>query len=109
MRYKDFWIALGFGALAGGLAALLFAPQSGRKTRKQLKRNLTDASEALDKAGDYLKTHAEYLSQEAQKLIDQGKGQIDSVVESAGGYAQTAGKLASDYVDTAAAAVKKLA
>ena len=62
MRYKEFWIALGLGALAGGLAALLYAPQSGEKTRKQLKRSLEDAGDALQDAGDYLKDQAERLS-----------------------------------------------
>ena len=36
MRHKEFWIALGVGAAIGGIAALLYAPQTGTATRKKL-------------------------------------------------------------------------
>ena len=94
MKHKDFWLALGIGALVGGIASLLYAPQSGAKTRKQLKRSLLDAGEALEEAGDYLKDQAERLSKEAQKLIDDGKGQFGAVVDTASGYVTTATKAA---------------
>jgi len=42
MRHKEFWIALGVGAAIGGVAALLYAPQTGTATRKKLKRGLED-------------------------------------------------------------------
>ncbi len=98
MRYKDFWIALGIGALAGGVAALLYAPQSGEKTREQLKRGLSDAEGALEQAGDYLKAQAEYLSEQAERLIDTGKGQFDAAVNTASGYAAIATKAAQKLV-----------
>jgi gas vesicle protein len=98
MRHKEFWIALGVGALAGGVAALLYAPQSGVKTRKQLKRGLADAGDALEEAGDYLKKQAEYLSKEAQKLIDSGKDRFDAAVDTAGDYVSTAQKAARKLV-----------
>jgi gas vesicle protein len=94
MRHKEFWIALGVGALAGGVAALLYAPQAGTKTRKQLKRGLLDAGEALEEAGDYLKDQAERLTKEAQKLIDAGKDQFDAAVDTASDYVSAAGKAA---------------
>ena len=37
MRHKEFWIALGVGAAVGGVAALLYAPQSG--TAKRVRPN----------------------------------------------------------------------
>jgi gas vesicle protein len=98
MRYREFWIALGIGAVAGGVAALLYAPQSGVKTRKQLKRGLVDAGEALEEAGDYLKKQADYLSKEAQKLLDTGKDQLNAVVDTASDYASTASKAARKLV-----------
>lgn len=98
MRHKEFWVALGLGALAGGIAALLYAPQSGAKTRKQLKRGIADAGDALEEAGDYLKKQAEYLSKEAQKLIDTGRKQFDSAVDTASDYASTASKAARRLV-----------
>ncbi len=98
MRHREFWIALGVGALAGGVAALLYAPQSGVKTRKQLKRGIADAGDALEEAGDYLKKQAEYLSKEAQKLIDSSKDQFNAVVDTASDYASTAQKAARKLV-----------
>jgi gas vesicle protein len=98
MRYKEFWIALGIGALAGGVAALLYAPQSGAKTRRQLKRGIDDAGEALEEAAEYLKKQAEYLTKEAQKLIESGRDQFTSVVDSASDYASTASKAARKLV-----------
>ena len=94
MKHKEFWIALGVGALGGAVAALLYAPQSGVKTRKKLKRSLADAGEALEEAGDYLKAQAERLSMEAQKLIETGKDQFDAAVDTASGYASVAAKTA---------------
>jgi gas vesicle protein len=94
MRHKEFWIALGVGALAGGIAALLYAPATGVQTRKKLKRGIEDAGEALEDAGDYLKDQAEKLSKEAQKLIDRSKGQFEDVVDVASGYVKTAAKAA---------------
>lgn len=92
MRNKEFWIALGFGALAGGVAALLYAPQSGAQTRKKLKRGIEDAGEALEEAGDYLRDQAEYLSREAQKLIERSKDQFDDAMDAASGAAAKAAK-----------------
>ncbi len=98
MRYKEFWIALGIGAMAGGVAALLYAPQSGVKTRKQLKRGLADAEDALEEASSYLKKQAEYLSKEAQKFMDGGKDQLNAAIDSANEYASSATKAAKRLV-----------
>lgn len=92
MRNREFWIALGLGALAGGVAALLYAPQSGVQTRKKLRRGIEDAGEALEEAGDYLRDQAEYLSREAQKLIERSKDQFDEAMDAATGVASKAAK-----------------
>ncbi len=54
MRHKEFWIALGVGAAIGGVAALLYAPQTGTATRKKLRRGLEDLGDTLEDAGEYL-------------------------------------------------------
>ena len=42
-----FFTALGIGAAAGAAIALLYAPQSGARTRRQLRRGFEDAGERI--------------------------------------------------------------
>lgn len=93
---KKFWIGLALGALAGGIAALLYAPQSGASTRRKVRRSLDDMGDNLSDAADYVKEQAERLSKEAQKLIDGGKSQFGDVLDAAQGYAKAAGGKVSD-------------
>jgi len=51
MSAKNYWFAFGIGVSAGAAIALLYAPQSGIKTRKQLSRGVEDAGEYLEDAG----------------------------------------------------------
>ena len=87
---KKFWIAFALGALAGGAAALLFAPQSGASTRRKMKRSLEDLGDNLGEAAEYVKQQADRLSKEAQKLVDSGKGQLDDVLDAAQDFAKAA-------------------
>jgi gas vesicle protein len=92
MRQSTFWIAFGLGALVGGTAAILCAPQSGAMTRRKLRRTVEDLSDNLQDAGDYLKDQAERLTKEAQKLINNSKDQLGSAVDTASGYVKNANK-----------------
>ena len=38
MSAKNYWFAFGIGVTAGAAIALLYAPQTGTKTRKQLRK-----------------------------------------------------------------------
>lgn len=93
---KKFWIAFAVGALVGGVAALLYAPQSGVSTRKKLKRGLEDIGDNLSDAAEYLKEQAERLSKEAQRLIDSSKGQFGDALEAAQGYVKGASDAATE-------------
>lgn len=95
MRNKEFWVALGIGAIAGGIAALLYAPQSGAATRKQIRRKVEDVSDSLEDAAEYLKDQAEKLAKETQKFIEVSKDRFDGAVDSASDYVKTAQKTAS--------------
>ncbi len=86
MRYKEFWIALGLGALAGGVAALLYAPQSGVSARKKLKHRFKEANESLEEVGDYLKKQADRLGDQAQALVNRGKEEAGPAMDTAGDY-----------------------
>jgi gas vesicle protein len=92
MSRSTFWIAFGVGAVAGGVVALLYAPQSGVTTRRRLKRNIEDLGDNLQDAGDYLKEQAEKLSKETQRLVNTSKEQLGSAVDTATGYVKTANK-----------------
>jgi len=61
-----FWAAFSVGVAAGAVVALICAPQSGDKTRKQLRRKLEDA-------GDYVKDTASDLGEKATKAYKKGK------------------------------------
>jgi gas vesicle protein len=95
MSAKGTWIAFGLGVTAGAAVALLYAPQPGVKTRKQLRKNLDDGVDYLEDAAAYLKEQAEYLSKEAQKTIKRAKGQVEDVVDKAGGVVTDAVKSVS--------------
>ena len=81
MSAKGFWIAFGLGVSAGAAVALLYAPQTGVKTRRQLRKGINDGVDYLEDAAEYLKEQAENLSKEAQKTIKRTRGQVEDVVE----------------------------
>jgi gas vesicle protein len=83
MSAKGIWIAFGVGVTAGAVVALLYAPQSGAKTRRQLRNNIDDGVEYLEDAAVFLKEQAESLTREAQKTYKRTKGQVNDVVEKA--------------------------
>jgi gas vesicle protein len=92
MSAKGVWIAFGLGISAGAAVALLYAPQTGEKTRRQLKRNINDGVDYLEDAAAYLREQADYLSREAQKAIKRTKGQVEDVVDKASGVVTDAVK-----------------
>jgi len=85
MSAKGVWIAFGLGVSAGAAVALLYAPQPGVKTRRQLKRSVDDGVEYLEDAAAYLKEQAEYLSKEAEKIVKKTRGQVEDAVDKATG------------------------
>ncbi len=78
MGTKNYWLAFLIGASAGAAVALLCAPQSGAKTRKQLRKGVEEAGDYLEDAGDYLKSQAERFASEAHKAVQarQGSGRF---------------------------------
>jgi gas vesicle protein len=83
MSAKGIWIAFGVGVTAGAAVALLYAPQSGAKTRRQLRNGINDGVDYLEDAAVFLKDQAESLSKEAQKTYKRSKGQVTDIVEKA--------------------------
>ncbi len=67
---------LGFltGAAIGAGLALLFAPQSGKETREQIK-------DASGKVAEDVKVNYDKVAKEAKKSIDQVKAAAESAIE----------------------------
>jgi gas vesicle protein len=84
MSSKNCWLAFGIGVGAGAAVALLYAPQTGVKTRKRLRKGVEEAGDYLEDAGDYLKAQAERFTEEAQKALKRTKSQVESAVDKAG-------------------------
>jgi gas vesicle protein len=91
MNTLKFWSVFAVGVVAGATVALIYAPQTGEKTRKQLKRKLEDA-------GDYLKDASENLGDYADKAVKRGKDAWGDASEAASKAASKAVKKASDLV-----------
>ena len=72
MTVVRYWAVFSLGVAAGAAAALIYAPQTGEKTRKQLKRNLQDAS-------DYIKDTSDDLGKHATRVIKNTKGVANDV------------------------------
>jgi len=86
-----FWAVFTVGVAAGAIVALIYAPQTGEKTRKQLRRKLEDA-------GDYLKDASDTLGDHAEKVVRRGKDAWEDVSDAAGKAANRAVKTVSDLV-----------
>jgi gas vesicle protein len=61
---------------AGASIALLYAPQTGERTRRQLRRSIEDA-------GDYLKDTAEDVQDRAEDYVRRSRDVVEDLVESA--------------------------
>lgn len=86
MNAVKVWAAFMVGVAAGAAVALLYAPQTGEKTRRQLRRNLEDA-------GDYIKDAADTVSDHAEKYVKRGRNIVEDVVDSASSAVTAAKKV----------------
>jgi gas vesicle protein len=86
MNAIKFWAVFTVGVAAGAAVALIYAPQTGEKTRRQLRRKFEDAS-------DYLKDASETIGDHAEKYVKRGKGIVEDVVDSASSAVSAAKKV----------------
>ena len=103
MSAARYWTIFSLGVIAGAAVALIYAPQTGEKTRKQLKRNFNDASDYLKDASEYLKDASDDLSKQAKRaikkskdLVDKSKDLVDEVSAKIGSAASTVSDKISD-------------
>jgi gas vesicle protein len=76
MSAVRYWTVFSIGVAAGAAVALVYAPQTGIKTRRQLRRGLEDA-------GEYLKDAADTVSGHAEKYVKRSKDVVDDLVDTA--------------------------
>lgn len=79
-KTRNTFIALVTGTLVGAGLGLLYAPQSGKKTRKQLLKEAENAKKVLE---DKYDEAASQLSDFADTAKDKFKKQLDSIVSEA--------------------------
>jgi gas vesicle protein len=85
MNSLKFWAVFAVGVTAGAAVALIYAPQTGVKTRRQLRRGFEDA-------GEYVKDTASTIGDRAQTYVKRGRDVVDDVVDSAQNLASAAKK-----------------
>jgi gas vesicle protein len=91
MNEWKIWTAFVIGVAAGAGVALLYAPQSGEKTRRQVRRKLEDAT-------DYVKDAADNLSEHAGKVYKAGREAVGDAVDSAGSAYNVAAKRVQEII-----------
>jgi gas vesicle protein len=92
MNVVRYWAVFSLGVAAGAAAALIYAPQTGEKTRKQLKRNLQDAT-------DYIKDTSDDLGKHATRVIKTTKGVASDVASRVSSVAGNVSSAASNIAD----------
>jgi len=89
MDTLKFWAVFTVGVVAGATVALIYAPQPGAKTRKQIRRKLDDAT-------DYVKDVSGDLGGRAGDVVSRGRDVVEDLVNSAQRASQTVAKKVSD-------------
>jgi gas vesicle protein len=88
MSAGKFWTVFSIGLAAGAAVALFYAPQSGARTRRQVRRSMRQA-------GDYVKDTAEMVGGQAEKCVQRGKDMAGNVKDSAATAYSAARKVVS--------------
>jgi gas vesicle protein len=108
MSAKNYWLAFGIGVSAGAAIALLYAPQSGERTRKKLRQSAADAGDYLQDAGDYLRSQADRLSEEAHDAIAQTRDRAVHLVDKTNDRAHDVADTVSEAVGHVVRSAKSL-
>ncbi len=93
MESWKFWTAFGVGVAAGATVALLYAPQTGDRTRLQIRRGLDTAGDRIQSTAADLSAKAEQYGKQAESVIRRGREVVDetftrasSIVDNVDGF-----------------------
>ncbi len=98
MNAIRFWAVFSLGVAAGAAAALIYAPQSGEKTRKQLKRNFQDASDYVKETSDDLSKQATRVDQTTKTVAGDVASKVSSVASNVTSAASNLAEKVADLV-----------
>ena len=76
---KFVWLLAGLGLGAG--IALLFAPQSGRETRRRLTRMAEDSRDRLTESGQEILDKSREVIGKGKQVIERGKAVVDEALD----------------------------
>lgn len=85
---KFMWLTI--GAAIGAGVALLYAPQTGKDTRKLIRRRAEDARDAIAETGERIK---DTISDTGETIIDAGRDAYRKSMSAATGAAEGAERL----------------
>jgi gas vesicle protein len=91
MNAAKFWAVFTIGVTAGAAVALLYAPQTGEKTRRQVRRRFEDVA-------DYMKDTADTINERAGKAYKVGRSAVEDALDSAGNVYDSAAKRVQQIV-----------
>jgi gas vesicle protein len=77
-KFGYFLAGMGIGAAV----ALLFAPQSGEETRKQIADRAQDGKDYVTSKGREIRKHAEDMVDQGKDLVSKQKARLADVLES---------------------------
>ena len=119
MSKKSGWGKFALGAGIGAALGLLFAPKSGKETRKELKNKLDelvvkikgiDKDELVDKIEDKIEEiKAELADLDKEKVIEIAKEKAEAIKDKAEDLYKIAKKKAEPVIEEAADEVRKKA
>jgi gas vesicle protein len=98
MSAVRYWAVFSLGVAAGAAAALIYAPQTGEKTRKQLKRNLQDASDYIQDTTDELSKHATRVYNKTRDVAGDVASRVSSVANNVSSVASDIAEKVGDLV-----------
>jgi len=101
MSVTRYWTIFAIGVAAGAAVALAYAPQEGKKTRKQLKRTFDDT-------GDYLRDTAGDFSKQASHYVAKAKDAADDFTKQTGQYVSRVKDAAEDFTKTASSVASRV-
>ena len=76
-KQSNFFEGLIIGVMLGGVAGILFAPESGKETRKKLRESSIDKEDMIDTAKD----QTENMIEKTKDAIESGFAKLRDLIE----------------------------